>query len=432
LRAKLAFFALAVCVTVVIAAPVLAAATKVKRVSVSSSESQADNHSFRPAISANGRYVAFASNADNLVHHDTNGVEDVFVRDLKNGTTKLVSVSSSGAQGNNSSSHASISADGRLIAFDSYATNLTPGDTIFEDVFVHDMKTGKTKKVSASSSGVAGDNFSVDPSISANGRFVAFDSVATNLVAGDTNGSQDVFVRDLKQRKTRRASVSSSGAQGDDFSGTNSISADGRRVVFRSSATTLVHDDTNVAADIFVNDRKTHKTRRVDVSSAGAQANDDANGYPSISTNGRYVAFGSSASNLVAGDTNATGDIFLRDLDKRKTRRVSVSSSGTQANGGSFLVDPLVVSDDGRFIAFISLATNLTPGATTGEQVFLRDQKKDKTSLLNRSANGTVGNGASFDPSMTPDGRSISFASQATNLVGGDTNASNDIFVRTR
>lgn len=431
MRAKLAFSALAVCVTVVIAAPVLAAATKVKRISVSSSGSQADNHSFGSAISADGRYVAFASNADNLVHHDGNGAEDIFVRDLKTGKTKLVSVSSSGVQGNDFSSHASISADGRLIAFNSDASNLVHGDTSTEDIFVRDMKTGKTKKVSLSSSGATGNDSSQDPSISANGRFVAFDSNATNLVAGDTNANQDVFVRDLKKGKTRRVSVSSDGVQGDDLSGTNSISANGRQVVFRSAATTLVHNDTNTVPDIFVNDRKTHKTTRVDVSTSGAQANDGANGFPSISTNGHFVAFASNASNLVAGDTNAVGDIFLRNLDQKKTKRVSVSSSGTQSNGSSFLVDPLVVSDDGRYVAFISLATNLVPGSSTGEQVILRDQKKGKTTLLNRSADGTVGNGASFDPSMTPDGRSISFSSQATNLVGNDTNASNDIFVRT-
>ena len=168
---------------------------------------QADDNSFASAISANGRYVAFASNADNLVAHDTNGAEDVFVRDLKreDQARQRQFVRSPGR--NDFSRSPSISADGRLKTFNSYASNLVNGDTSGDDIFVRDMKTGKTKKVSAASLAPRANDNSLDPSISENGRFVAFDSDATNLVAGDTNANQDVFVRDLKKGKTRRASV---------------------------------------------------------------------------------------------------------------------------------------------------------------------------------------------------------------------------------
>ena len=169
---------------------------KTKRVSVSSAGAQGDSGSFHPAVSADGRFVAFASNATNLVGGDTNAVSDVFVRDRKTHKTKRVSVSSAGAQGNDLSESASISADGRFVAFESVATNLVGNDTNgFDDVFVRDRSTGKTRRVSLDSAGVQGNGDSEEPSISADGRFVGFDSLATDLVGNDTNGFEDVFVR---------------------------------------------------------------------------------------------------------------------------------------------------------------------------------------------------------------------------------------------
>lgn len=431
MRGRLAFPVSVFIVVLSIVATGSAAVTKVKRVSVSSSGAVADQGSVSSAISADGRFVAFASTADNLVHGDTNATYDIFVHDLKTGKTKRASVTSSGAETHGLNFHPSISADGRLVAFSSDAPDLVHGDNNgTTDIFVHDMKTGKTRRVSVSSSGVEADSYSENASISENGRFVAFQSNADNLVSGDTNTQQDVFVRDLKNDKTRRVSVSSAGAEGDDSSSSPSISADGRLVVFGSQATTLVPNDGNATGDIFVNDRKTHKTRRLSLSSSGAEADDYSNGFPSISANGRFVAFSSHATNLVGHDLNGKSDIFLRDLDKKTTKLISVSSSGEQANDNSFLVDPLVVSNDGRYLAFISLATNLVAGGTTGEQVFLRDVKRHKTRLLNVSGSGVQGDGPSFDPSMTPDGRVISFSSDATNLVAHDTNGNEDIFVR--
>ncbi len=292
----------------------LAATTE--RVSVSSAEAEGNYRSNWSSVSADGRYVAFSSLADNLVAGDTNGVVDVFVRDRVTGITDRVSVSGAGEQGNDWSNWPSISADGRYVAFMSTANNLVAGDTNGSwDVFVRDRVSGETERVSVSSAEVEANGGSGGAvnllAISADGRYVAFLSEATNLVAGDTNGSNDVFVRDRVSGETERVNVSSAGAEANGPSGYSVISADGRYVAFMSDATNLVPGDTNGRADVFVRDRMAGETQRVSVSSAGVEA-DGRSDENSISADGRYVAFGSRASNLVPGDTNGTRDIFVR------------------------------------------------------------------------------------------------------------------------
>jgi Tol biopolymer transport system component len=204
-------------------------------------------------MSAGGRFIAFESDATNLIPGDTNGSRDVFVRDRKTGTTTRVSVGTGGVQGDGDSIYPSISADGRLVAFTSYATNLVPGDTNGgPDVFVRDRKTGTTRRVSLGPGGVQGDVGSGRLAISADGRFVTFESDDTNLVRGDTNEEWDIFVRDLHRGTTRRVSVGPGGVQGNSYSLDPAISADGRFVALESNATNLVPDDTNNALDVFV------------------------------------------------------------------------------------------------------------------------------------------------------------------------------------
>ena len=283
-----------------------------KRVSVSSTGQPGDRFSFDPAISADGRYIAFYSRAKNLVPRDPKW-GDVFVRDQKLHTTRKVSVSSRECPGNRRSADPAISADGRYVAFTSQAMNLVPrGRTrhFKPDVFVRDRKLGTTRRVSVSSRGHEGNGASFQPAISANGRYVAFTSFASNLVPRDPKWG-DVFVRDRKRHKTRRVSVSSTGQQGNDESYQPAISADGRFVAFGSLASTLVSGDTKGTEDVFVRARKLDTTRRVSVSSSGQPANNFSAG-PAISADGRYVAFASYATNLVAGDTNAAVDAFVR------------------------------------------------------------------------------------------------------------------------
>jgi Tol biopolymer transport system component len=331
-----------------------------------------------PSISADGRYVAFHMTGEGHVFPE----RVIWVRDLQGGVTRRASVDSSGVPANDMSSLPSISADGRYVAFASYATNLVPGDTNGKwDVFVHDFQTGITSRASVDDSGAEGNDHSGYPnsgvSISADGRYVAFGSYATNLVPGDTNLRADVFVRDLQLGVTRRASVDSSGAQGNDHSGFHglSLSADGRFVAYCSLATNLVHGDTNGVSDVFVRDLQGGVTLRASVDSSGAQG--DTSWHPSISSDGRYVAFDSVATDFVPGDTNGHSDVFVRDLQSGVTTRISVASSGAQAN---FESNSPSLSADGRSVAFVSGASNLVAGDTnSSSDIFVRDWQQPAT-----------------------------------------------------
>ena len=283
------------------------------RVSTASDGTQANGDSKAPSISADGRYVAFQSDASNLVTGDTNSQEDIFVHDLQTGTTVRVSTASDGTQANGDSQAPSISADGRYTAFQSDASNLVSGDTNGQwDIFVHDRQTGTTARVSTASDGTEANSRSWWPSISADGRYVAFGSHARNLVSGDTNGRWDIFVHDMQAGTTARVSIASDGTQAKQDSYTPSISVDGRYVAFQSQARNLVSGDTNGAWDIFVHDLQTGTTARVSTASDGTEANGHSQG-ASISADGCYVAFTSGAANLANGDANEKNDIFIRN-----------------------------------------------------------------------------------------------------------------------
>jgi Tol biopolymer transport system component len=386
-----------------------AAPAATTRVSVSSKGAQGNRDSFAAGISANGRFAVINSLATNLVKGDTNNRWDVFVRDRATGRTKRVSVTSGGAQAKATRSPfggsigGGISSDGRYVVFQSDAPNLVPGDTNrAQDVFVRDRKTDRTSRVSSGVHGRQANGGSAFPAISAGGRYVAFQSLASNLVPRDTNKLSDVFVRDLATGKTTRVSVDSHGAQARckaDYceSTSPSLTANGRYVAFQSSATNLVANDTNRLGDVFVHDRRTGKTVRVSVTSTGKQAGGDrtntGSNAPAISADGRYVAFHSLDTNLVLGDTNRTADIFVRDRKAGHTARVSVSSTGKQGNGES--LGGLTISADGRYVAFTSLASNLIGhDANDITDVFIRDLRTGTTTLASLGAGGQ-GNDAS-------------------------------------
>jgi Tol biopolymer transport system component len=399
------------------------------RVSVASDGTQGNGWSYGPSISADSRFVAFGSGAWNLVDGDTNGCTDVFVHDWLIGETTRVSVASDGTQGNDWSYGPSISADGRFVAFESSAWNLVDGDTNdCTDVFVHDRLTGQTTRVSVASDGTQGNDRSSGSSISADGRFMAFESDANNLVDGDTNGTGDVFIHDWQTGHTTRISVASDGTQGNNWSWEPSISADGRFVAFGSWANNLVDDDTNGCRDVFVHDRQTGQTTRVSVASDGTQGNAWLQS-PSISADGHFVAFQSDADNLVDSDTNGVGDVFIHDRQTGQTTRVSVASDGTQGNRGCFGVTS--ISADGRFTVFQSDAENLVDGDTNGcKDVFIHDRQTGQTTRISVASDGTQGNDWSYGPSISADGRFVAFESDANNLVDGDTNGIGDVFVR--
>jgi Tol biopolymer transport system component len=416
-----------------------------QRVSVANDGSQADKRSKQPSMSADGRYVAFASDATNLVDGDNNGVTDVFVRDLRSGTTTRVSISSLGIEGDKPSYWPFISADGRYVTFTSEADNLVNSDTNESgDVFVHDMKTGETQMISVASDGAPGNDLSFWSSISSDGRYVVFMSQASNLVLPDTNYTWDIFLRDRNTGVTKIISNGYDGTQANSQSEYPVISADGRYVAFASDANNLVQGDTNGFRDVFEYDRETGKTILVSVASDGTQANQGTQQFSlSISTDGRYVAFQSLATNLVSIDTNKSWDIFVHDRDKGATTRVSIASDGKEADAGSYGV---AISANGRYVAFGSNATDLVPADTNGiMDVFVHDRQTGKTQRVSISSAGAPGNLDSgftliapngidfaYGPLITSDGSTVVFMSNASNLVADDTNSSQDIFINTR
>lgn len=406
-----------------------AAAPTTRRVSIRSSGTQADDASDHVAISANGRFTVFESAAKNLVPSDTNGSRDIFVHDRRTGRTRRVSVRSNGSQGNDSSTHPDISGDGRFVAFQSEASDLVPGDTNgTSDVFVHDRRSGQTRRVSVRSNGSQGNGQSTDPAISGDGRYVAFVSRASDLVKGDTNSVDDVFVHDRLSGRTRRVSVRTSGLQADEASDLADISADGRLVAFEADATNLVAGDTNAESDIFVHDLRTGRTTRVSVRSNGAQGIGGGAENPAISASGRYVAFDSSAENLVGPDSNGEQDIFVHDRRTGRTRRVSLRSDGSQLS--DFSSEPSL-SANGRYVVFTSNASDLVSNDTNGQQdVFLKDRASDKVRRVSVRTGGAQADHASIGAAISDDGRFVAFESTATDLVANDTNALRDVFVR--
>ncbi len=414
-------------------------------VSVANDKSQANNHSKQPSISADGRYVAFTSEAANLVDKDLNGVLDVFVRDLVKKSTSRISISSTGEEGNQSSYWPFISADGRYVTFTSDANDLVDNDSnSYGDVFLHDLKAGKTDLISVAIDGKSGNDLSFWSSVSSDGRYVVFMSQATNLVASDTNDTWDIFLRDMTTGETKIISNGFDGSQANSQSEYPVISADGRYVAFASDATNLVQGDTNGYRDVFEYDRKAGKTIRVSVATDGTQTDNGTQVFAlSISSDGKYIAFASLATTLIADDTNQVWDIFVHDRDKGETTRVSISSDGLQADAGSYGV---AISPDGRFVAFGSNATNLVPADTNNVMdVFIHDRQSGKTERVSVASDGSQGNESSgflavtpkgidlaYGPLITSDGRAVVFMSTALNLVVGDTNANQEIYINTR
>jgi len=381
-------------------------------------------------LSGNGEFLTFTSDASGLVPHDTNNAADVFVHSLHSGATRRVSVGLDGAEANGDSNLSSLSGNGRYVVFESGASNLVSVDNNgFTDTFVHDRETGRTERVSVASNGAEANASSSLAAISPEGRFVAFSSTATNLVGNDGNGAAaDIFVHDRETHETTRI-ISSSGVESDGQDEYPAISRGGRIVTFTSNATNLVSGDSNGVPDIFVHDRKTGFTTRVSVASDGTEANASSL-ISTISHDGRYVAFTSAASNLVPNDTNKTWDAFVHDRTTGQTFRVSVASNGEQGNGDSKLP---VLSADGQIVAFVSQAGNLVAGDRNGKSdIFAHNQATGRTTRLSNGVDDQEANGNSTYPSISDNGWRVAFESEATNLVAKDTNNNIDVFLTDR
>lgn len=404
--------------------------TILTRISVNSLGKEGDRFSINPSISADGRFIAFESTATNLVPGDTNNKSDIFVRDRLTNITTRISVNSIGNQGNFDAFNPTISADGRFVAFESNSTNLVAADTNnTSDIFLHDRLNGRTTRISVDSTGKEGDRPSLNPSISADRHFITFESNSTNLVPGDTNNNSDIFIRDIETNTTTRVSVNSTENQGNIGSFNPSISANGRFVAFDSLADNLVAGDTNSTRDIFVRDIQTNTTTRVSVNSSGNQGNSGSIS-AAISADSRFVAFQSNASNLVTGDTNGTSDIFVYDRLTNTTSIASMNSTGDRANRSSFKPS---ISADGRFVAFDSLADNLAAADTNGtNDIFVRDRDTATTTRISVNSENQGADITSFNPAISASGNVVAFDSFATNLVPQDTNSSRDVFISHR
>ena len=380
-----------------------------------------------PDISANGRFIVFSSIANNLLAEDSDTTSDVYLFDRQTNTLELISVNSSEVKGNGSSGSPVVSDDGNYVAFYSGATNLVGSDLNGRgDIFIRNRAAGTTEIVSVSSSEVQGTSSCINPSISGNGMFVAFESFSNNLVTGDTNGHTDVFVRDVAGGTTERISIGDLEQQSTGISGNASVSFDGRYVAFESAASNLIQLDTNNSRDVFIRDRGTGGTIRVSVSDSEAEGNSSSQS-PSLSNDGTLVAFHSSASNLIGtADTNSRGDIFVRNLNAQTTERISIPASGGEGDADCY--DPCI-SPDGRFVTFESESTNMVPEFTTfRREAYLRNRSTGETMGISQNSSG--GQSSSFEPGFTfvASDMTYGFVSEADDLVANDTNMTYDVF----
>lgn len=389
-----------------------------------------------PSLSATGRFVAFASIASNLGPLvGTDRTSNIYWQDGVTRTIRLVS-SGLGGPANGSSTTPSISADGTTIAFSSRASNLVAGDANQKaDVFVR-AGAGPINLISHGVAGQQSNATSYQPAISADGRYVAFSSTADNLVFGDDNAAADVFLADLATGAIRRVSVSSRGGQGNGPSSNPSISGDGRFISFTSAASNLVPRDRNGVSDVFVHDMRTGSTRRVSVSSAGREQNAAASPpftqVSSLSGDGSYIVFDSDATNLVPRDRNGHTDVFRHSLVSGRTDLVSRSSTGRQGDNDSFAP---AVSADGNRVIFESFAENLGVPWAAGPNVLVRDMARGHTLVADVAAGGgprspELDSQLLQQAAIAGSGDIVAFESGADNLVAGDDNGANDVFVR--
>ncbi|PSB15514.1 DUF4347 domain-containing protein [Phormidesmis priestleyi ULC007] len=409
------------------------------------------------AVSADGRYVVYTSKAPELASNDANGAQDVFIRDNQTKTVTLISRNLAKVSGNGNSFNPVISRDGQFVVFVSDASDLVSGDTNgTSDLFLWERSQPDTLTLISKVNGgtTIGDRASINPTISGNGQYVVFTSLATNLVNGDGNAKQDVFVWERSSKTITLVSHANGNTNSSDGTSENaSISDDGRLITFTSDGTNLATGATT-GKQIFLWDRQTSGISLISQNSGGAIANADSNNAV-VSSDGHYVAFTSSATNLFGTDNNASQDVFIRDLVKNTTMGVSVDSSGTYGTvtggapaSGAFASSPVISSYGGKvYIAFTSTFNTLVATDNNNAQdVFVReidinDPTKSRTILVSvdkdgtgsgtgTSTGGSFGGTGSFNPLIGQDGRFVAFVSYSNNLVASDTNSAQDIFVR--
>jgi Tol biopolymer transport system component len=392
-----------------------------------------------PSISASGEFVAFASSASNLTGSPgvaSAAAEEVYVDDDAGESVRLASATAAGVPANGSSNAPSISGNGQAVAFVSTASNLVGGVAKgIQNIYAATVG-GPPVLVSVGVGGSATDGNSYQPAISANGRFVIFTSTADDLVAGDDNDKPDVFERDLATGITRRVSVASHGGQADGPSSNGAVSGDGRFVTFASTSSDLVGHQKTAAEEVYVHDTASNLTNVISASSGGRRENaavaSPFTQVSSISGDGRYVAFDSDATNLAKGGSNGHTNVYVRDRTLRRTTLVSVSSTGGAGDDDSFSPE---ISPDGHFVIFDSLADDLAPDAAPGSNVYLRDLGHGETTTVDVSADSRargaeLGSALLQQPVVSANGLFAVFESGADDLVSSASNGVENVYVR--
>ncbi|GHF51363.1 hypothetical protein GCM10010218_36140 [Streptomyces mashuensis] len=404
----------------------------IERVSVGADQRQADAPSAGAGLNGGGRYAVFVSTASGLVPGVKGGHRLVYVRDLLSSDTRLISAAPDGTAADGDSYGASISGNGRYVVFDSEAGNIVPGRAPdhHRDIYVRDLFTGRTERLLPGAKGPA--KVSDTPSVTADGRYVAFTSERDDLVPGDTNNTWDVFVRDRLTGRTTRVSVNEKGGQSGYGGHSPVISADGSRVVFKSyqgltadSNHGGIHGKPR-ARGLYAHDLRTHRTWLAGKTYQGRFLY--VYETPAISGDGRYVVFKTGA-RVVPGENDNSDDVFVRDLDRDTVRRVSETPDGKPQNGSAW--GGMAMSTDGNKVFFSSSASNLAPGGNRGiEDVFVRDLRTNTIERVSVGKGGIKANGRSSVVAVDRTGSRVLFDSEAGNLVPGDTNKVQDVFLR--
>ena len=427
MRRHLAPLALSVVGVLLIAAASSAAPAKTKRVSVKSNgeEGPASSSGYIDDLSDNGMVAVFSSDSQ-LTGADDNAFEDVYVRKIKTGKTVLVSVRNNGIVGNGESRGPAISGNGRVAVFTSGADNLVPADENgMEDIFVHNLKTRKTERVSIATNGDEAGGVGSQPSVSSTGRYVVFDT-GSKLSNRDKNHADDVYLRDRKTDKTELVSQTSAGVDTTDGTSENPwLSNNGRFVAFESEADDLVPNDENASDDVFVRDRMKDRTRRVSLATDD-QERSGSSIDASISSNGNLIAFGSLAP-FAANDDNGFSDIYVRNVEKGTTTWLSKNKDGNASDENSYYPS---MSPNGRMIGFYSNANDLVGGPQPlSYRPYVYDRSKDKLMMVDRMSSGDPGDGQGHVTGMSGDGKFVLILTTSA-LVGVDGNGADDVYRR--
>ncbi len=419
----------------------------IRMVSLADNGVQANGDSDTPAINAEGNIVVFTSLATNLTATDTGGTQQVFHRDVRTGRTSMVSEGVGGTPPDGESGMPSIDNSGRFVAFESIASNLVAGESlpgIMKNIYVRDVATRTTRRISTSTDNGFADGNCESPSISGDGNLVVFASMADNLVlpARGIERKKEVYARNLQSGTIRRITGAPDNVTPPNGDSSNPvISRDGQYVAFLSYASNLVTNDSNGVGDVFLRDLSIGVTTLVSLDNAGRQIHAAT---PSVnrplalsaSPDGRYVfvAFVSIDNSIVPDDNNSVRDVFLRVIDTvtglATTELVSVSASGSGTGNG--YSDRPSISDDGRFVVLRSESYDLTnpPGSANKAEIFVRDRNLGVTRKVSAGLNGQ--DAALAGPSsVSANGAVIAFESAAENLVAGDVNRFQDIFIAT-